>query len=123
MLASSAIGLTHEHPGHIAGVALEARGHARERPAAHDEGTGRLRARRVEDRLHEGSGGALRPIAYGKLFRVAPGVALQRAPGHSPGSRLIYVRRADGKELLFVGDILAELGSGLCSHCRFSSTR
>ena len=47
----------------------------------------------------------IKTFDYEKLYRVAPGVALQKAPGHSPGSELVYVRTADGHELLFVGDI------------------
>ena len=36
---------------------------------------------------------------------VAPGVVVIPAPGsHTPGSQLIYVRLADGRELLFAGD-------------------
>lgn len=37
--------------------------------------------------------------------RVDAGVVVIPAPGHSRGSQLIYVRLADGRELLFVGDI------------------
>lgn len=45
------------------------------------------------------------PIAYDRYLTVAPGVVLIKAPGHSPGGQMIYVRREDGRELLFVGDI------------------
>jgi glyoxylase-like metal-dependent hydrolase (beta-lactamase superfamily II) len=45
------------------------------------------------------------PIGYDKYFAIAPGVVLIRAPGHTPGSQMIYVKREDGKEVLFVGDI------------------
>ena len=36
---------------------------------------------------------------------IAPGVVLVKAPGHTPGSQMVYVRRADGHELLFIGDV------------------
>jgi glyoxylase-like metal-dependent hydrolase (beta-lactamase superfamily II) len=36
---------------------------------------------------------------------VAPGVVLIQAPGHTPGSQMVYVKRADGKEILFLGDV------------------
>lgn len=36
---------------------------------------------------------------------VAPGVVVIPAPSHTPGSQLIYVRLADGREALFAGDI------------------
>ena len=48
------------------------------------------------------------PLDYGKYHAIAPGVVLIKAPGHTPGSQLIYVRRADGHEYLFVGDVASE---------------
>jgi glyoxylase-like metal-dependent hydrolase (beta-lactamase superfamily II) len=30
---------------------------------------------------------------------------LIKAPGHTPGSQMIYVKRADGQEILFLGDV------------------
>ncbi len=46
-----------------------------------------------------------RPIDYDKLKAIAPGVVLIRAAGHTPGSQMIYVQRADGQEFLFLGDV------------------
>ena len=46
-----------------------------------------------------------RPLDYGRYQAVAPGVVLIKAPGHTPGSQMVYVRRADGVEFLFVGDV------------------
>ena len=36
---------------------------------------------------------------------VAPGVVVIPAPSHTPGSQMIFVRLADGREFLFAGDI------------------
>jgi glyoxylase-like metal-dependent hydrolase (beta-lactamase superfamily II) len=36
---------------------------------------------------------------------IAPGVVLIKAPGHTPGSQMVYVKRADGREILFLGDV------------------
>jgi glyoxylase-like metal-dependent hydrolase (beta-lactamase superfamily II) len=36
---------------------------------------------------------------------IAPGVVLMKAPGHTPGSQMVYVKRADGQEILFLGDV------------------
>jgi glyoxylase-like metal-dependent hydrolase (beta-lactamase superfamily II) len=36
---------------------------------------------------------------------VAPGVVLVPAAGHTPGSQLVFVTLADGRELLFIGDV------------------
>jgi len=45
------------------------------------------------------------PIDYVRYAAIAPGVVLIKAPGHTPGSQMVYVRRADGVEFLFVGDV------------------
>jgi len=46
-----------------------------------------------------------RPLDYGRYQAVAPGVVLIKAPGHTLGSQMVYVRRADGVEFLFTGDV------------------
>jgi glyoxylase-like metal-dependent hydrolase (beta-lactamase superfamily II) len=45
-------------------------------------------------------------IDYDPLYPVAPGVVLIRAPGHTSGSQMVYVRLASGNEALFIGDIV-----------------
>lgn len=50
-----------------------------------------------------------RPFAYQGIKAIAPGVVLIRAPGHTSGSQLIYVRRADGREFIFMGDTASSL--------------
>jgi glyoxylase-like metal-dependent hydrolase (beta-lactamase superfamily II) len=45
-------------------------------------------------------------IDYDPLYPVAPGLVLIRAPGHTPGSQMVYVRLASGSEVLFIGDIV-----------------
>jgi glyoxylase-like metal-dependent hydrolase (beta-lactamase superfamily II) len=42
---------------------------------------------------------------YDPLMPVAPGVVLIKAPGHTPGSQLVYVRLASGSELIIAGDV------------------
>ena len=56
-------------------------------------------------RFPEGNLEKLNPLKYDGLHRIAPGVVLQKAPGHSLGSQLIYVRMQSGQEFLFIGDI------------------
>jgi glyoxylase-like metal-dependent hydrolase (beta-lactamase superfamily II) len=46
-----------------------------------------------------------KPITYGKYLALAPGVVLIRAPGHTPGSQMVYVKLANGQEYLFTGDV------------------
>lgn len=45
------------------------------------------------------------PLRYDDLQALAPGVVLVKAPGHTPGSQMVYVQRADGRELLLLGDV------------------
>jgi glyoxylase-like metal-dependent hydrolase (beta-lactamase superfamily II) len=35
---------------------------------------------------------------------IAPGIAVVRTPGHTPGAQMIYVQLQDGREYLFAGD-------------------
>src|SRR6185436_13319202 len=45
------------------------------------------------------------PLRYDDLLAIAPGVVLIKAPGHTPGSQMVFVQLADGRELLFLGDV------------------
>ncbi|MFK7734351.1 MAG: MBL fold metallo-hydrolase [Pseudomonadales bacterium] len=46
----------------------------------------------------------LRAIDYKQYFRLAPGVVLIKAGGHTPGAQMIFVRMMNGEEVLFAGD-------------------
>src|SRR5215467_7724840 len=43
-------------------------------------------------------------IDYDRYMAFAPGIALIKAPGHTPGSQMIYVKLESGREYLFIGD-------------------
>ena len=105
MLSASDIVVTHEHADHIGGIM--------ESPALT---TVLPRTRLTPEQVDIGNradplrwpAGALRgyhPLHYGDIHALAPGVILIRSPGHTPGSQMVYVRRADGRELLFMGDV------------------
>ena len=47
----------------------------------------------------------LQPFDYQGMVAVAPGVVVQKAPGHTTGTQLIYVELKNGQRYLFVGDI------------------
>ncbi|HMT46458.1 MAG: hypothetical protein RL702_1202 [Pseudomonadota bacterium] len=49
---------------------------------------------------------------------VAPGVVVIPAPSHTPGSQMIYVRLANGREFLFAGDIATFAQSWLETRAR-----
>jgi glyoxylase-like metal-dependent hydrolase (beta-lactamase superfamily II) len=50
-----------------------------------------------------------RSLQYDRQTAVAPGVVLIKSPGHTPGSQMIFVQRADGAEILFLGDVAWQL--------------
>jgi len=43
-------------------------------------------------------------VDYDKYLPLAPGVAIVKAPGHTPGSQMVYIGLESGKEYLLVGD-------------------
>ena len=45
-------------------------------------------------------------VDYERLLPIAPGVVLIRAPGHTPGSQMVYVKLASGREIMLVGDVV-----------------
>ena len=101
---ADAIVFTHEHPDHVGGAA-----HAADFAVLASEilmTREQLTGPKL-DRSDFPPGGldSLTPIDYAGLFKIAAGVVLQKAPGHSTGSQLIYVELASGTRFLFVGDI------------------
>lgn len=103
--------VTHEHPDHAGG--LLAQPDLKQLLAA----TRLTREQVVELRanLHADPFTALhlpydlfvgyQPLDYVRYAAIAPGVVLIKSPGHTPGSQMIYVRRADGTEFLLLGDV------------------
>jgi glyoxylase-like metal-dependent hydrolase (beta-lactamase superfamily II) len=58
-----------------------------------------------EIRLTPEMAARLRTIDYDGAMAFAPGLALIHAPGHTPGSQMVYVALQSGKELLLAGDV------------------
>jgi glyoxylase-like metal-dependent hydrolase (beta-lactamase superfamily II) len=104
MKKATAIVFTHEHVDHVGGVVA-----APDLPGISQQ-VMMTREQLGSSRLERGDfpPGALErfhPLDYQGLYAVAPGVVLQKAPGHSPGSQLVYVELAGGQRFIFVGDI------------------
>jgi glyoxylase-like metal-dependent hydrolase (beta-lactamase superfamily II) len=102
---ASHIAITHEHADHIGGVA---------RFAEPDKLVGRLTLTQEqlaserwmkEAKVPESLLKSVTPLRYDRYHPLAPGVVLVKAPGHTPGSQMVFVRLAGGKELLFLGDV------------------
>lgn len=102
---ASLIVVTHEHMDHIGGLTEHA-DLKRILPAVeltqeqvdHPE-------RSVPAAFPVGALNGYKPLAYDHYLAVAPGVVLIKSPGHSPGSQMVYVQKADGTEVLFIGDV------------------
>lgn len=43
---------------------------------------------------------------FSRLKRMAPGVVAVKTPGHTPGHLIYFIRTTDGREVLFVGDLV-----------------
>ena len=108
---ASIIIVTHEHPDHIGGLLaqpevkklLTATRLTREQVAELKVNlkADPFAALRLPSNIFDG----YRPLDYVRYHAIAPGVVLIKAPGHTPGSQMVYVRRADGVEFLLVGDV------------------
>ena len=98
--SAAAIYVTHEHTDHMGGA------------FADDKWAGRLRLTprqldsrsATQPRISPAARAAAKVIAYEQYEAVAPGVVLIAARGHTPGSQMIFVQRADGTEVLLTGD-------------------
>jgi glyoxylase-like metal-dependent hydrolase (beta-lactamase superfamily II) len=117
--------LTHEHPDHANGLrAVIAEPSVRARmwiPEAQRHSAAMRDAGLSEDELAglpaigAATGAAIGPAIGapggpaaegGPYHAVAPGVVVIPMPGHTPGTQVVYVRRSDGAEYLFLGDIV-----------------
>jgi glyoxylase-like metal-dependent hydrolase (beta-lactamase superfamily II) len=44
-------------------------------------------------------------LDYDPILPIAPGGVLIKAPGHTPGSQMAYVRLTSGREVVLAGDV------------------
>ena len=95
--------VTHEHGDHIGGITAS--------PALGMVASHRLLLPEQAALLPAKVRGSVRPLRYDGLKAIAPGVVLIRARGHTPGSQMVYVRRADGHEYIFMGDTASLAGN------------
>ena len=108
LAAANLIVVTHEHGDHVAGIL---RGPDRDAIAAKAILTeAQVRTLTTAPQLPEigiteQQADDYRIVDYRLYLAVAPGVVLIKAPGHTPGHQMVYVRVAEGAEFLFIGDV------------------
>ncbi len=106
--AANLVVVTHEHGDHVAGVL---RSPDRESIAARTILTeAQVRTLTTAPQLPEigiteQQARDYLVVDYRLYLPVAPGVVLIKAPGHTPGHQMIYVRLAQGSEFVFIGDV------------------
>ncbi len=100
--------LTHEHHDHAAGVVLSPFGEQVQRHTLLTSAQIRTLSERPNSRrikIDSVVAAHFQRVDYEMMMPLAPGVVLVRAPGHTPGSQLVYVRTAAGTELILAGDV------------------
>ncbi len=105
MAAAHTILVTHEHPDHIGGLVRTWNASAiaplarltTEQRAGLDLYTDDVELLTQFD--------VIAPLDLSQPLAITPGIAMQAAVGHTPGSVLIFVMLANGREFLFIGDI------------------
>jgi glyoxylase-like metal-dependent hydrolase (beta-lactamase superfamily II) len=100
--------VTHEHGDHVAGVISS---DSRKEIAAktlltrEQVRTLLLYPQMPEIRLTPEAARDYIVVDYESYLPVAPGLVLIKAPGHTPGHQMVYVRLDSGREYLFIGDV------------------
>lgn len=96
--------VTHEHEDHIGGFFAQPNAHALLSKALFNREQIE-NATKAQVPVPKGFFDGYRALTYQQYLAIAPGVVLIRAPGHTPGSQMVYVKTQKGTEYLFIGDV------------------
>jgi glyoxylase-like metal-dependent hydrolase (beta-lactamase superfamily II) len=112
LIRARAIVVTHEHADHLQGIA-----ESPNLPAF----AGHLmltREQRDDTKFPENVRTSLHPLDFDHYYPLAPGIVLIKAPGHTPGSQIVYVHLADNSEYLLIGDVAWDMEQVTIPKCR-----
>jgi glyoxylase-like metal-dependent hydrolase (beta-lactamase superfamily II) len=98
--AADEVYFTHEHADHMGGAFSDDRWAKKLRltPQQLDSKSG------SQPKISAAARATAKTIHYEKYLAIAPGVVLIEAAGHTTGSQMVFVSRADGTELILTGD-------------------
>jgi glyoxylase-like metal-dependent hydrolase (beta-lactamase superfamily II) len=99
--------VTHEHGDHVAGVirTSRARDLAPKTILTRSQVQTLLTAPQMpEIKLTEEMAARYLVVDYDRYFPLAAGIVLIKAPGHTPGSQMVYIALESGREYLLIGD-------------------
>src|SRR5712692_350101 len=99
--------VTHEHGDHVAGVIHTSR--ARELAPKTILTRSQVQTllttpQMPEIKLTEEMAARYLVVDYDRYFPLAAGIVLIKAPGHTPGSQMVYIALESGREYLLIGD-------------------
>jgi glyoxylase-like metal-dependent hydrolase (beta-lactamase superfamily II) len=107
LAGAKSIVMTHEHGDHVAGVIRGSLANALAPKTVLTRAqvqTLETNPQMPEIKIAEDIASRYVVMDYDKYFPFAPGIALIKAPGHTPGSQMIYVALESGREFLLIGD-------------------
>ena len=107
LTAARLIVVTHEHGDHVAGVIHTSRASelASKTMLTRQQVQTLLTAPQMpEIKLTTETAARYIVMDYERYFPLAPGIALVKAAGHTPGSQMVYVALDSGSEYLLIGD-------------------
>jgi glyoxylase-like metal-dependent hydrolase (beta-lactamase superfamily II) len=99
--------VTHEHGDHVAGVihSAAAAEHALKTILTRTQVQTLMTSPQMpEIKLSDDLARRFVVIDYDRYYPLAPGMALIKAAGHTPGSQMVYVALESGREYLLIGD-------------------
>ena len=100
--------VTHEHQDHVAGLIRSPFLAEVQRHALLTRAQMRVLLDKPNDpriKLDSATAARYLVVDYDPIMPIARGVVLIRAAGHTPGSQMVYVRLASGRELVLAGDV------------------